>query len=300
MIQRLAVIGKIRKALNHSLPGIILTGDISKATQATIAGSDCVSLSKPVKAQELTAAIEALLGKSELRTEILSSDDPSSDAVIIVVDDNADVRMSIRDVLESEGHVVEDFPDAESYVAAYRSDREGCLLLDAGLPGMGGLELLERLKGMGSPMPTIMLTGSNDITLAIAAMKAGACDFLEKPVGKDDLVASIGRALAQSHDETIAHALESTAARHVAELTHRQREIMDLVLAGHPSKNIAADLGISQRTVENHRASIMDKMDAKSLPELVRQALAAERKSSFSHLQRPGPADAVPKIFNEL
>ena len=296
----LEVIEQIRKALNHPLPGIILTGDISKATQATIAGSDCVSLSKPVKAQELTAAIEALLGKGELRTEILSSDDPSSDAVIIVVDDNADVRMSIRDVLESEGHVVEDFPDAESYVAAYRSDREGCLLLDAGLPGMGGLELLERLKGMGSSMPTIMLTGSNDITLAIAAMKAGACDFLEKPVGKDDLVASIGRALAQSHDETIAHALEATAARHVAELTHRQREIMDLVLAGHPSKNIAADLGISQRTVENHRASIMDKMDAKSMPELVRQALAAERKSSTSHLQRPGPADAIPKIFNEL
>jgi two-component system CheB/CheR fusion protein len=296
----LEVIGQIRKALNHSLPGIILTGDISKATQATIAGSDCVSLSKPVKAQELTAAIEALLGKGELQTEINSSDDPSSGAVIIVVDDNADVRMSIRDVLESEGHVVEDFPDAESYVAAYRSDREGCLLLDAGLPGMGGLELLERLKGMGSPMPTIMLTGSNDITLAIAAMKAGACDFLEKPVGKDDLVASIGRALAQSHDETIAHALQATAARHVAELTHRQREIMDLVLAGHPSKNIAADLGISQRTVENHRASIMDKMGAKSLPELVRQALAAERKSSFSHLQRPGPADAIPEIFNEL
>ncbi|MEO6215495.1 MAG: response regulator [Sphingomonas sp.] len=276
----LEVIGEIRKVLNHPLPGIILTGDISKAAQARIAGSDCVLLSKPVKAQELAAAIEALLGTSEPCSTLPPLDHSgTSDAVIIVVDDDADVRMSIRDVLEDDGHVVEDFPDAESYLTAYRSDREGCLLLDAGLPGIDGLELLERLQEMGSPMPTIMLTGSNDLALAISAMKAGACDFIEKPVGKDALMASIGRALAQSHDVSIVHAFEETAARHVAELTPRQREIMDLVLAGHPSKNIAADLGISQRTVENHRASIMDKMDAKSLPELARQALAAERKS---------------------
>ena len=132
-------------------------------------------------------------------------------------------------------------------------------------------------------MPTIMLTGTSDLTLAILAMKAGACDFIEKPVGKDALMASIARALTQSHDASIARVFEETAARHVAELTPRQRESMDLVLAGHPSKNIAADLGISQRTVENHRASIMSKMDAKSLPELARQALAADRKSQSAH-----------------
>jgi two-component system CheB/CheR fusion protein len=93
------------------------------------------------------------------------------------------------------------------------------------------------------------------------------------------LMASIGRALAQSHDESIVRFQGEAAARHVAELTPRQREIMDLVLAGHPSKNIATDLGISQRTVENHRASVMQKMDAKSLPELARQALAADRNT---------------------
>ncbi len=270
----------IRDALDHPVPGIILTGDISKATQVRIAASDCVLLSKPVKAQELMAAVEAQLGKGEPCITLSPSDRTvTADTVIIVVDDDGDVRTSIRDVLEADGHVVEDFPDAESYLTAYRSNREGCLLLDAGLPGISGLELLKTLQEMGSSMQTIMLTGSNDLTLAISAMKAGACDFIEKPVGKGALMASIGRALALSHDVRIVHALEETAARHVAELTPRQREIMDLVLSGQPSKNIAADLGISQRTVENHRASIMDKMDAKSLPELARQALAAERKS---------------------
>ncbi|MGY2736937.1 response regulator [Sphingomonas sp. UYP23] len=277
----LDVIEHMRKLLDYTLPGIILTGDISKATQAKIASSDCLLLSKPVKAQELTAAIETLLGSSDSHTILPNfKHDATSDAVIIVVDDDADVRMSIRDVLEDDGHVVEEFPDAESYLAAYRSDREGCLLLDAGLPGISGLELLKRLQDMGSPMRTIMLTGSNDLTLAISAMKAGACDFIEKPVGKDALMASIRRALSESHDVTIVYAFEEAAARHLAGLTPRQREIMSLVLAGHPSKNIAVDLGISQRTVENHRASIMKKMDARSLPELARLALAGKDKSS--------------------
>ncbi|MEO8137050.1 MAG: response regulator, partial [Betaproteobacteria bacterium] len=277
----LDLIEHLRNVLDYPLPGIVLTGDISKATQARIASSDCVLLSKPVKAEELTGAIEALLGGGDLRG-VLSHmvHDAVLDVVIIVVDDDADVRMSMRAVLEADGHVVEDFPDAESYLAAYRSDREGCLLLDAGLPGMSGLELLGRLRDIGSPMPVIMLTGSNDLTLAISTMKAGACDFIEKPVGKDALMGSIARALAQSHDVSIVHAFEEAAARHVAELTPRQREIMTLVLAGHPSKNIAVDLSISQRTVENHRASIMKKMDARSLPELARLALAAEDKSS--------------------
>jgi two-component system CheB/CheR fusion protein len=280
----LDVIEHLRKVLDYPLPGIVLTGDISKATQARIASSDCVLLSKPVKAQELTEAIEALLGGGDLRgVSPHMVHDAVLDVVIIVVDDDADVRMSMRAVLEADGHVVEDFPDAESYLAAYRSDREGCLLLDAGLPGMSGLELLGRLRDIGSPMPVIMLTGSNDLTLAISTMKAGACDFIEKPVGKDALMGSIGRALAQSHDVSIVHAFEEKAARHVAELTPRQREIMTLVLAGHPSKNIAVDLGISQRTVENHRASIMKKMDARSLPELARFALAAEDRSSALH-----------------
>jgi two-component system CheB/CheR fusion protein len=201
------------------------------------------------------------------------------DSVICVVDDQADVRSSISDVLEEDGHRVELFADAEQFLANYRPGREGCLLLDANLPGMGGIELLDRLRSLGDPVPTIMMTGSSDVGMAVAAMKAGACDFIEKPVSRDALLASINRAIAQSHDIGIVQALQEAASGHVALLTPRQHQVMDLVLAGHPNKNIAADLGISQRTVENHRASVMHKMGAKSLPELARHALAAERKS---------------------
>ena len=273
----LAVLAAIRTVLRRAIPGIVLTGDISETTQARIAADDCVPLSKPVKPLALTIAIAALLARGKADPLLPTKKRATLGTVIIVVDDDADVRRSVRDVLEADGHVVEDFPDAESYLAAFRSDREGCILLDAGLPGIGGIELLERLQAMGNAMPTIMLTGSSDVTLAVSAMKAGACDFIEKPVSADALMECVARALAQSRDIGIVHAAQEVAARRVAELTPRQREIMNLVLAGHPSKNIAADLGISQRTVENHRAAIMHRMEAKSLPELARQALAAAR-----------------------
>ncbi|MBK5265274.1 MAG: response regulator, partial [Alphaproteobacteria bacterium] len=126
----------------------------------------------------------------------------------------------------------------------------------------------------------IIITGGGEIGLAVQAMKAGACDFIEKPVGRPDLLASIGRALEQSHDVSALSGVQEATSRRLAALTKRQHQVMDLVLLGHPSKNIAADLGISQRTVENHRASIMRKMGTKSLPELARLAFAAPAASS--------------------
>jgi two-component system CheB/CheR fusion protein len=137
------------------------------------------------------------------------------------------------------------------------------------------LELLVRLRGAGDPVPVVIITGGGDLAMAVQAMKLGAADFIEKPIGGDDLLASVERALAQSRDSDLAEAWQDAARRKMATLTSRQREIMDMVLAGHPSKNIAADLGISQRTVENHRASIMHKTGAKSLPALARLAMAA-------------------------
>jgi two-component system CheB/CheR fusion protein len=124
-----------------------------------------------------------------------------------------------------------------------------------------------------------MITGNSDVGMAVAAMKAGAADFIEKPVGGSELLAGIERALELSRDSGKLSAARAAAAGHLAALTPRQREIMDMVLAGHPSKNIAADLGISQRTVENHRAAIMRKTGTKSLPALARLALAAVRNS---------------------
>jgi two-component system CheB/CheR fusion protein len=120
-----------------------------------------------------------------------------------------------------------------------------------------------------------MITGNGDVPMAVQAMKAGALDFIEKPFNHSDLRANVERALEQSRDSGKLFAWREAAANHIAALTPRQRQIMDLVLAGHPSKNIAADLAISQRTVETHRASIMKKTGAKSLPALARLALAA-------------------------
>lgn len=129
-------------------------------------------------------------------------------------------------------------------------------------------------------MPAIMITGSSDVPMAVQAMKAGASDFIEKPIAAAELLASIDRALERSSDQCKLTAWHADAAEHIASLTPRQHQIMDLVLAGHPSKNIAADLGISQRTVENHRASIMKTTGTKSLPALARLALAAVGESA--------------------
>jgi two-component system CheB/CheR fusion protein len=242
------------------LPAIVLTGDISGETLMKIASQDCVQLSKPVKPKELIAAINRL---------------SPGESLLVPEQTKASTVNTIREVLERDGRVVQDFASAEEFLAAYHVGGDGCLLLDAHMPGMGGVTLLEKLRARGDHLPTILITGSGDIGLAVQAMQIGACDFIEKPVGRVELLASIARAIDDSHDIRLVDAAHEDAAAHVADLTARQREVMDMVLAGHPSKNIAADLGISQRTVENHRAAIMHKMGAKSLPELARKAQAA-------------------------
>ena len=135
--------------------------------------------------------------------------------------------------------------------------------------------MLEKLRNTGQSLPAIMITGSCDIQIAVAAMKAGACDFIEIPVGGQELLVSVYRALELSRDAYKLGAWRKSAADQMASLTRRQQQILGLVLAGHPSKNIASDLGISQRTVENHRATIMQKTSSRSLPALARLAVAA-------------------------
>jgi two-component system CheB/CheR fusion protein len=157
-------------------------------------------------------------------------------------------------------------------------------LIDAALPGMKGIELLQHLRQEGHLLPSIMITGRSDVSMAVSAMKAGATDFIEKPVGREELLAGVARALAQSHDSSALVAWRTEAEQRLATLTPRQIEIMRLVLAGQPSKNIAADLGISQRTVENHRAAIMEKTGSKSLPALARLVLAVDPLSDSSFL----------------
>jgi len=178
-------------------------------------------------------------------------------------------------VLEDDGRVVETYSSCEAFLEAFDPGKSACLLIDAYLPAMSGLELLERLHNDGHRLPAIMITGNADVPMAVQAMKAGALDFIEKPIGREELIAGIERALELSRDSGKLLELQESASAHLKGLTARQREVMDRVLAGQPSKNIAADLGISQRTVENHRASIMKRTGSKSLPALARLALLA-------------------------
>jgi len=269
----LQFIGKVREKLHRDIPVIILTGDISTFTLREIALQNCVQLNKPVKLDELTQVIQRLLPVSQAGAPQSEPGGSSGERLIFIVDDDSNVREGLRSLLEQNGWTVADFASCEAFLEDYRPGTGACLLIDAYLPGMSGLELLRRLAGHG--LPAIMITGSSDVAIAVQAMKAGAADFIEKPVGGGELLASIKRAIEQSRDSGRLVAWRESAANHLANLTPRQREIMALVLAGAPSKNIAAELGISQRTVENHRASIMKKTGSKSLPALARLALAA-------------------------
>ncbi len=275
---------KFRDALHHEVPVIILTGDTSTNTLGEISRYNCVQLSKPVKLTELARTIERLLPTTPLlpaanSERTLEADDRGA-SVIFVVDDDHNVCEAMRAMLEHDGYRVEVFSSSEHFLGSYRPGQNGCLLLDAYLPGMSGVELLRRLRDNGDRLPAIVITGNSDVSMAVEAMKAGATDFIEKPVNRSELLAGLNRALAQSRDSSSLFASREAAAATIAGLTPRQRQIMDLVLAGQPSKNIAADLGISQRTVENHRASIMDRTGSKSLPALARLALAAQRNQA--------------------
>jgi two-component system CheB/CheR fusion protein len=290
----LEVIGKIRDKLHHGIPSVILTGDISTETLKQVALQDCVQLNKPMRLPSLARLIQDMLPASQSKmpsggwdaVAILDRRKPT----IFVIDDSVLVREGLRAVLEDDGRTVKDFGSSEAFLEAHDPALEGCILIDAYLPGISGMELLRRLYAEGHPMPAIVITGASDVAIAVEAMKAGAVDFIEKPVGVLDLLASVDRALELSHDASKSNAWHADAAHLMGGLTPRQHQIMDMVLAGHPSKNIAADLGISQRTVETHRASIMKKTGSKSVPALARMALAAAANA----IHEPVPESPLP------
>jgi two-component system CheB/CheR fusion protein len=264
------VVASLQQALDRDIPAIILSGDIATDTLREITRHGHTHLAKPVTATTLMRLIQELLARPLSVTQA----DGGSPA-IFVVDDDTTVRESMRELLEADGRTVEAYDSSEAFLDVYRPGRRGCLVVDARLPGMGGLELLQRLNSERQRLPAIMITGHGDVTMAVRAMRAGAADFIEKPVGHAELLASIDRAIEQAGDTAKLSAQRRTAANSIAGLTARQRQILDLVLAGHPSKNIAADLGLSQRTVENHRAAVMKKTGSRSIAAMVRLALTA-------------------------
>ena len=217
----LQLAAQLRKKFHHQIPIIILTGDISTGTLRDIALQGCFQLNKPVKLQELTQSIQRLLSTpqaiarahSPKHTEVAGSPVPPT---IFVVDDDRSIRDAIRSVLVEDGRIVEDYAACEEFLEAYRPGREACLVIDAYLPGMDGFELLMRLSAAGHRLPAIMITGNSDVPMAVQAMKAGATDFIEKPVSRDELLASVNRALEQARDSSKLSAWREGAAEHVA------------------------------------------------------------------------------------
>jgi two-component system, chemotaxis family, CheB/CheR fusion protein len=277
-VDGLQVVMEVREKVKRMVPAVILSGDVANETLRRITHQNCVHLSKPIKVNELSEMIQRALPDRrvpEISASRETKEGPEPDVVIHVVDDDEGVCEALSEVLEADGHAVRRYSSSEAFLADYLPGSEGCLLVDAYLPGMSGLELLRHLRSIGDPLPSIMITGSGDVPMAVDAMKAGAIDFIEKPIGARDISESVGRALDRSKSSGKLVAWQVSAAKQISGLSARQRQIMEMVLAGNPSKNIAADLGLSQRTVENHRAAIMRKTGAKSLPALARLALAA-------------------------
>jgi two-component system, chemotaxis family, CheB/CheR fusion protein len=204
---------------------------------------------------------------------------PMAANAVYLVEDNPDVCAMLHAVLAEEGLAVEEFDSGEAFFAAHPSGAFGCLVVDAGLPGMSGLEIVQRLQGADCHLAAIMITGHANVAMAVEAMKAGAVDFMQKPVSCKRFVATVRAALdaLPAREEARSHC--SDAVRKLNGLTARQKQVLDMVVAGVANKNIAADLGISQRTVENHRAAIMRKSASKSLPALVRLVEWASRSN---------------------
>jgi RNA polymerase sigma factor (sigma-70 family) len=198
-----------------------------------------------------------------------------SKATVFVVDDDPAVRDSLALLLEQEDFAVETFDSGEAFLAADRSARRGCAVVDIRMAGMDGMQLLAELSKRGALLPVIFLTGHGDVPLSVRAIKAGAVDFLTKPVTGGALLESVNAALRESERMSSQAEASQTAAARVASLTEREREVMILAVDGLPNKEIARRLGISHRTVEIHKARVMDKTGADTLLDLARIAEAS-------------------------
>lgn len=192
---------------------------------------------------------------------------------VFVVDDDPEVQDALRWLIESVALTVETFDSAEGFVDTVGPDRPGCLVLDVRMPGMGGLRLLESLRSLHILLPVIVLTGHGDVPLAVRAMKAGAIDFVEKPCADQDLLDRIYNALQRDAEQRAETARRAAISEQLQVLTPREREILERLVKGQAHKVIAAELDISERTVESHRRNIKKKMKIRSLAELAQIVL---------------------------
>jgi two-component system response regulator FixJ len=196
---------------------------------------------------------------------------------VFVVDDDEAICRSLRLLIEEIGLNVETFHGAQDFLDAYDPTRLGCLVLDVRMSGMSGLDLQSELRRMGVDIPIIIITGHSDVPMAVQAMKAGVIDFIEKPFRDQVMLDSVQRALDYDAQARRERAERTNVETKLSQLTQRERQIMDLLVTGKPNKVIAYELGISQKTVDFHRAHIFEKMRVDSVVELVRFTLNAHR-----------------------
>lgn len=190
-----------------------------------------------------------------------------------MVDDDEAVRDSLSMLMRSVGLAVETYASAMEFLDRFDADRPGCLVLDVRMPGMSGIELQEQLVARQATLPIIFITGHGDVPMAVRALRAGAVDFIQKPFSDQALLDRIHQALARHVRDREEASRKRTIRERIARLTPRENEVMRMVADGKANKVIALDLGVSERTVEIHRARVMEKMQASSLPDLVRMVV---------------------------
>jgi two-component system response regulator FixJ len=198
----------------------------------------------------------------------------TSSQTVYIVDDDPAIRFAMQALLDSVNIEHEIFASADEFLQDEAQRRAGCLVLDIRMPGLGGLELQDELIARGNILPIIFITGHGDVPMAVEAMQKGAIDFIQKPFRDQELLDRIQKALMtdiQRREELERHA---EVEHRIEKLTKREREVFDLVVTGKPNKVIAYELGVSQRTVEIHRARVMEKMQARSLADLVRMHIS--------------------------
>jgi FixJ family two-component response regulator len=218
---------------------------------------------------------------------------------IFLVDDDPGVLKALSRVLRGEGWSVEAFESAEAFLARSAHTVEGCLVLDVTMPGLDGLELQRRLVETGKLLPIVFVTGHGDIPMSVQAIKAGATDFLTKPVQAQALVAAVRAAIEQDASARQARADMDEVRQRLANLTPREREVLAALAAGKLNKQIAGDLGIVEQTVKFHRARIMERMQAKTIAELMhiaaRLGIGGETPPSGAAESSPNPAEKSPR-----
>jgi two-component system CheB/CheR fusion protein len=265
-------IASLRAMLGWKIPVIILDADKTGWRGAISEPYSC--LAKPIWPRELGAQVARFLGRARFHAAVRGRHSEGALLQTVhIVDDDRILRDAASEVLGQLGVKLALYATGEDFLERFDDNDRGCLIVDNVLPGMNGVELLERLQAEGRTIPSIMLTGHANTQSAVRALKAGAIDYVEKPISYEKLLSIVDRALEIDRGNAIAGPNRRDVFHRIEELTQRERQVLDLVVSGHTSKKIATILKISQRTVENHRAAVMKRVGATSLPDLIRIGL---------------------------